>query len=66
MATTKGRYQTHENKNEFFRWSVIDTEGKTLGERHIGAFREETKATHVADALNFYFRPSDYGYKLVN
>lgn len=63
---TKGRYQTHENKNKFFSWSVVDTEGKTLGERHMCACKEEDKATHIANALNFNLKPSEYGYRLVN
>lgn len=65
MAVTKGRFQTHENKNEFFKWSVVDTEGKTLGERFMCGTREEIDATRIANALNFNFKPSDYGYKLV-
>lgn len=63
MAITKGRYQTLENKNEFFKWSVIDTEGKTLGERFMCACREEIDATHIANALNFNYKPSDYGFR---
>ena len=66
MATTKGKYQTHENKNDFFKWSVIDTDGKTLGERHMCACREEDKATQIANALNFNHKPGDYGYDLVD
>jgi hypothetical protein len=66
MATTKGRYQTHENKSTFFSWSVIDTEGKTLGERFMCGLKDEMKATQIANALNFNLNPRAYGYKLVD
>ena len=65
MAITKGRFQTHENKSKFFPWSVIDTEGTTLGERHMCACKDEIKATAIAGALNFNLNPGKHGYKLV-
>lgn len=62
MAITSGRFQTHQNKNSVLPWSVIDTTGKTLGERHMCACRNEIKATVIASALNFNERPEDYDY----
>jgi hypothetical protein len=66
---TKGRYQTAENEQErwpFAKFSVNDTEGKTLGERFICATDSEKKADQIAGALNFNYKPSEYGYKLVD
>lgn len=66
---TKGRFQT--TKNEQARWpfakfSVTDTEMKTLGTRFICTTDDEIKADQVANALNFNANPRAYGYKLVD
>ena len=68
MATTKGRYQTKQNQSTHppTRFSVIDTTGKTLGERSVCFTDTEKKADQVASALNFNHKPSEYGYKLVD
>jgi hypothetical protein len=59
------RYQTIKNKTSTpFKFSVIDTDGKTLGDRFVCVTDTETKADFVASALNFNHRPRDYGYKL--
>lgn len=65
---TKGRYQTKENKTTvpFARFSIVDTEGTTQGQRFIATTDTERKADHVASALNFNYRPRDYGFKLVD
>ena len=67
--TSKGRYQTKLNKQTswpFAKFSVIDTTGKTLGERSVCFTDTEQKADQVASALNFNYKPSEYGYKLVD
>lgn len=63
----KNRYQTVKNMSSYSltRFSVIDTEGTTLGERHVCTTDTEQKANQVSSALNFNNRPSEYGYKLV-
>lgn len=48
------RYQVVKNKSTHppTRFSVVDTEGTTLGERYICATDTEQKANQVASALN--------------
>lgn len=66
--TTKGRYQTNKNKSTHppTRFSINDTHGKTLGERFVCCTDTEQKADMIAHALNFNYKPSEYGYKLVD
>lgn len=65
---TKGRYQTIKNVTTYpgARFSIVDTEGRTLGDRFIATTDTEAKADHVASAMNFNYRPSDYGFKWVD
>jgi hypothetical protein len=65
---TKGRYQTVKNANDKSMWKFFirdtDTEGNSSNVVCVAA--DEQKADHVASALNFNNKPSEYGYKLVD